>query len=164
MKRHLKWLLPLLALLVLVAAVLNTLRVRRADQAALAPSREPIALELAAADVVVARTQPLTRTLEVSGGLKAVNSAVDKAKVAAEVRTLAVREGDSVKLGQVLGQLDTTELDWRLRQAEQNASTARAQLDIAKRGLDNNRAMVAQGFISPTVLETSVSNEAGAQA
>jgi RND family efflux transporter MFP subunit len=165
MKRHLKWIIPLLVLAVIGALVLRSLNARRAEQAAAAPSaRSTLSLDLAPGDVVVARTVPLGRTLEVSGGLKAVNSALIKAKVAAELRTLTVREGDRVKAGQVLGQLDTTELDWRLRQAEQTASSARAQLDIAKRALENNRALVAQGFISPTGLETSVSNEAAAQA
>ena len=163
MKRHLKWILPLLALLVLAAGVMRSLDKRRAEQAT--PSaRATLALDQAPADVVVARTLSLSRTLEVSGGLKAVNSAQVKAKVAAELRKLSVREGDRVKAGQVIGQLDTTELDWRLRQAEQTASPARAQLDIARRALENNRALVAQGFISPTGLETSVSNEAAAQA
>lgn len=162
MKRVLKWLLPLIALLIVGALVAQKIAARRGATAA-AP-RAPLALELAAGDVAVARELPLTRTLEVSGGLKAVRSAVVKAKVAAEVQKLAVREGDTVKAGQVLGQLDTTELDWRVRQAEQNASSARAQLDIAKRALENNRALVAQGFISPTGLETSVANEAAAVA
>lgn len=164
MKRHLKWILPLLAVLLVGIGVLRALDKRRTEQAAAAPARETLALDLAPADVVVAKSVPLARTLEVSGGLKAVNTALVKAKVAAELRVLSVREGDRVKAGQVIGQLDTSELDWRLRQAEQQASSARAQLDIARRTLENNRALVAQGFISPTGLETSVNNEAAARA
>lgn len=164
MKRHLKWILPLLAVLLVGVGVLRALDKRRTEQAAAAPARETLALDLAPADVVVARSVPLARTLDVSGGLKAVNTALVKAKVAAELRVLSVREGDRVKAGQVIGQLDTSELDWRLRQAEQQASSARAQLDIARRTLENNRALVAQGFISPTGLETSVNNEAAARA
>ena len=164
MKRWLKWLIPVVAFAVLGAFVARALQARKAEQAPLMAQKAVVALDLAAADMVSARLLELTRTLEVSGGLKAVNTAVIKAKVAAEVKSLTVREGDSVKRGQVLGQLDTTELDWKLRQAEQTAGSTRAQADIAKRALENNRALVAQGFISPTGLETSVSNDVAAQA
>ena len=164
MKRRLLWIVPLLVVLALVVGVLRALDKRRNEQAAAAPARETLALDLAPGDVVTARRSALARTLEVSGGLKAVNSAVVKAKVAAELRTLTVREGDRVKAGQVIGQLDTVELDWRLRQADQTAASARAQFGIARRTLENNRALVAQGFISPTGLETSVDNEAAARA
>jgi RND family efflux transporter MFP subunit len=165
MKSTLKWLLPLLVVLLLGGFIARTLNARKTESEARArEAAVPTALELAATDVTTARSVELTRMLGVSGGLKAVNSAVVKARVAAEVKSLKVREGDKVERGQLLGQLDTTELDWRLRQAEQTAAAARAQLDIALRALENNRALVAQGFISPTGLQTSVSNEAAAQA
>ena len=165
MKRWMKWLVVVLIVAVIAGFVLRAVKQRRAQaEAAAAPASAPSALELGTADVTTARTLELSRTLPVSGGLRSVNSAIVKARVAAEVKTLTVREGDAVKAGQVIGRLDTSEFELRVRQAEQAAVSARTQLDIAKRALDNNRALVAQGFISPTGLETSVSNEAGAQA
>lgn len=165
--RWLRWLIVLLVLAI-VAVGIRLLLARRAATAtapaAAASAPPPPQLELAAADVLTLAPTTLSRRLEVSGSLKAVNTALVKARVAAELKSLTVREGDAVKAGQVIGQLDTTEFDWRLRQAEQQAASARAQLEIAQRQLANNKALVAQGFISPTALDTSVSNETGAQA
>ncbi len=165
-KPWLKWLIAAIVLLAIGGVVAKKLQTRKLERNAAAASSSKVAqaFDLSPADVVVASPQELVRTLSVSGGLKAVNSGFIKAKVAAEVKTLTVREGDTVKAGQVIGQLDTSELELRLRQAEQTAASSRAQLSIAQRALENNRALVAQGFISPTGMETSVSNEAAAQA
>lgn len=166
-KRGWKWLIGGIVLLLVLAFAARTLQARRADKAMAAPAIGKAAgqgFDLAATDVVTIAPRELVRTLAVSGGVKAVNSAFLKAKVAGEVQVLGVREGDTVKAGQVLGQIDTSELALRLRQAEQTAASSQAQLDIARRTLENNRALVAQGFISPTGLETSVSNEAAARA
>lgn len=164
MKRRIKWLIAIVLILVLGLAVLRTLHARKLARLSAAAPAASAALELARNDVVTARTLDLTRTLNLSGGLKAVNTAVVKAKIAAELKSLTVREGDTVKAGQVIGQIDTTEADLRVQQAAQTAESSRAQLGIAQRALENNRALVAQGFISATGLETSVSNHAAAQA
>ncbi|MEO5882847.1 MAG: efflux RND transporter periplasmic adaptor subunit [Caldimonas sp.] len=166
MKRWQRWTVAVVAVVVVAGFVARALIAKRSEQAAQTASAVtvPGGLDLAPGDVLVAKSIDLPRTLEISGGLKAVNSAVIRARVAAEVKSLTVREGDRVRAGQVLGQLDTTELDLKLRQAEQTASSSKSQLDIATRALENNRALVAQGFISATGLETSISNEAGARA
>jgi membrane fusion protein (multidrug efflux system) len=121
-------------------------------------------LEFTAADVLTAEARELPIGVEVSGSVRPVNTAWVKARVAGEIVRITVREGDAVKAGQVLVEQDTTELELRLRQAEQQLASARAQADIAQRTLANNRALVSQGFISATALEGSVSNEAAAQA
>ena len=165
MKRWQGWTIAVVAVVALGGFVARALVAKKSEQAAQSASTKvPGGLDLAPGDFLVARTIDLPRTLEVSGGLKAVNSAVIRARVAAEVKSLTVREGDRVKAGQVLGQLDTTELELKVKQAEQTASSTKSQLDIASRALENNRALVAQGFISATGLETSISNEAGARA
>jgi len=52
----------------------------------------------------------------------------------------------------------------RMRQAQESAQAAKAQVDIAQRSFNNNQALVDQGFISRTALETSLASLQAAQA
>lgn len=162
-RRTLWWVAGLAALVVLGLLGRSLLARKTAADMAVAPAAAA-AIELATGDVATARQAELVTQLQISGGLKAAQSAVVKAKVAAELKTLTVREGDRVLAGQLIGQLDSTEFAWRLRQAEDQAAAAQAQLDVAQRTLDNNKSLVNQGFISRNALDTSVSNAAGAAA
>lgn len=163
MTRRSRWLLVALAGLLLAGVGGRTLMQRKAQAAA--PAVAPmLAVELAPTDVARVQRSELAALLAVSGGLKAVDSAVVKARVAAEVAQLLVREGDRVAAGQLLGRLDDTEFRLKLRQAEDQAGSAQAQLEIAQRTQRNNQALVDQGFISRTALETSVSSANGANA
>ncbi len=168
MKPWLKWTLFGLTLAVVVGGGWRTLAARQSKQAALAAQQQAqkaqVALVLGATDLVTAKTVDLPITLPISGTVKAVNTAFVKARVAGELQGLTVREGDSVTAGQVLARIDPQESNARLDQARQQAQAARAQVAIAQRSFDNNRALVAQGFISGTALETSQANLAAAQA
>jgi RND family efflux transporter MFP subunit len=166
MTRRSRWILALITLLVLAGIGGRVAVVRRAQAtASVGAAPDPAAaVELAPGDVAIVRRADLAATLAVSGSLKAVDSAVVKARVGAEVLQLLVREGDRVQPGQLIGRLDDTEFKWRLKQAEDQAAAAQAQLDIARRTLDNNKALVAQGFISRNALDTSLSSADGAAA
>lgn len=129
-----------------------------------ASAAQAVALELGPADVLTARTQSLPLGLPLSGTLKASETALLKARVAGELLDLGVREGDAVKAGQVLARIDPTEYQARWRQAQQQADAARAQLDIAQKQFENNEALVKQGFISQTALQTSLMSLNGARA
>ncbi len=168
MKLPVKWIVAGVAVALLAAGVLRTLSSREAAKQALeaqqVSQKQQTSVELGAGDVLTAQTLELTQVLPISGALKAVNSAFVKAKVAGELQGLSVREGDFVKAGQVIARIDTTEYQARVRQAQQQAEAAKAQVDIAQRSLDNNQSLVSQGFISRTALDTSLNNLAAAQA
>jgi RND family efflux transporter MFP subunit len=166
MTRKWKWLLAALLVVLLLAGGWRAVAGRRAQQAAeaqLAAQRVQPTVELAAADVVRAETRELQRTLPVSGSLKAVDSAYVKARVPGELQGLTLREGDAVKAGQMIARIDATEMQARLKQAREQADAAKAQIDIAERQYSNNKALVDQGFISRSALDTSANNLTAAQ-
>ena len=151
--------LSALAVAAFVAGGAQWSKQRQAAQkaAALAALPPPVpTIELAASDVSTAQTQTLSLGIAVSGAVKA--------RVAGELQSLSVREGDRVQAGQVIAQIDPTEYRARVRQAQQQADAAKAQVDIAQRQFDNNQALVNQGFISQTALLTSQANLNGAKA
>jgi RND family efflux transporter MFP subunit len=120
--------------------------------------------ELSAQDVVAVRALDLAQTVAVSGSLKALQTAAIKARVAGELQGLTKREGETVRAGEAVARIDSTEAQARVRQAQQQAQAAQAQVAIARRAQDNNQSLVQQGFISATALETSSANLAAAEA
>lgn len=165
MKKTTLWILLALAVTLLGAGILRWSSTRQAAQAP-APTTAPTVphIELADTDVFTAQVQILNMGIAVSGPLKAVESAIIKARVAGELQDMSLREGDPVRAGQVIARIDPVEFQARVRQAQQQADAAQAQVDIAQRQFDNNQALVNQGFISQTALLTSQASLNGAKA
>ena len=139
---------------------------RQVQQKALADAtaqRAQAPLQLAAEEVLQVRRQNLAVGVPVSGALRAVDSAMVKARAGGELQGLTLREGDSVKAGQEVARIDPTEARARLRQAQQQAEAAKSQVDINQRQYANNRALVDQGFISATALVNSQASLEAAQ-
>jgi membrane fusion protein, multidrug efflux system len=164
-----KWMIALLVLVAIGVSVGRALQARKAQQetvaaATAANAKAQTIIELAATDVVKAQVKELAMGLPISGSLKAANSAIIKARVAGELQGLTVREGDTVKAGQVIARVDVTEYAARQQQAQDQADAAKAQIVIAQRQFDNNKALVEQGFISKTALDMSLATLNSAQA
>jgi len=121
-------------------------------------------IEFSQNDVFTAEVREITQGLGVSGTVKALNYAVIKARVAGEVKEITVREGDAVTAGQVLARIDPVEYQRRFEQAQEQASAAKSQMEIAQRQWDTNKALVDQGFISKTALDNSLASFQGAVA
>ena len=166
MKRWIKWGVALVFAVLIAAGGMRALSSRQAKQQALVAAgsaKDLGSVELAATDVVTAQTRELGQGLAISGSLRAVNTAVIKARVAGELQGLSLREGDFVRAGQVVARVDAAEYQSRVRQAREQAESARAQVNAAQRQYDNNKALVDQGFISKTALDTSLANLNAAQ-
>ena len=167
-KNRLKWVIAAVVVLLIAAGVVRALSTRKDRQQVLTTGtamqqQGQSQVELASTDVVKAQTLEVVQGLAVSGTLKAVNSAVIKARVAGELQGLTVREGDFVKAGQVIARIDSSEYQSRLRQAREQAASSMSQVEVAQRQYDNNKALVDQGFISKTALDTSLANLNAAQ-
>ncbi len=166
MKRWIPW-LAAAALVVLVGGgVWRAMAARQLQQKALAQAssqRADAPLQLTPGELVSVVRQSLVLGVPVSGSLRATESAMVKARVAGELQGLTVREGDSVRAGQVLARIEATESQARLRQVQQQADAAKAQVDINQRTVANNQALVNQGFISATALVTSQASLESAQ-
>jgi membrane fusion protein, multidrug efflux system len=169
MKRWAKWANWFWAMAVVMLVAWGALRAvssKKDQQLALSAAtaaKEQRSVELAPTDVVRAGMREVLQGLPVSGALRAVNSAFIKARVSGELRELTVREGDFVKAGQVIARIDASEYQSRVQQASEQAASAKAQVEVVQRQYDNNKALVAQGFISKTALDASQANLDAAQ-
>lgn len=122
--------------------------------AAPAPSTAVRVMELAPMDVGDVIRGPLEQSIPLSGTLQPYARTVVKSKVAGEVRDVRVREGTTVRRGDVLAELDDTELRARVAEKRAALEAARAQLDLARKNWAMNEQLLEQKFISRNAADT----------
>jgi len=147
------WIGGVLAVCAVAAAAAITVQRRNAggDDA----KKGKPALEFVASDVVRLEKRPLSVDVDVTGTVQAVSQTTVRAKVAAEVKKVLVREGDKVQVGQTLAEFDTSMLRAQLAERSAALESARAQLETAKRTRDSNAELVKQNFISKNAFDSA---------
>jgi RND family efflux transporter MFP subunit len=103
----------------------------------------------------------ISQMLPITGGIVAMPNRDVKvsAQVAGRVTALGVAEGDSVKQGQVVAELDDRLYQEQLRQARASADQAKASLDNAKLALQRNQDLFSRGIAARKDLENAQTQE-----
>ncbi len=157
-----------LALLVLLAlGVGGAMAVKRQAAKAVESGKKDgpaVTLEFAPGDIAVVAVRALAQGVSVSGSLSPVTHATVKSTVGGEVRRVLVREGEAVRQGVVLAEIDGTEARTRLEAALADQAERRARLDIAARNRDTNQGLLKQNFISQNAFDQLQSTYQASQA
>ncbi len=104
----------------------------------------------ATVEVAKATSASLTDDAQAVGSLKSVQGVMLRPEVSGRVSRIGFTEGQPVKRGQVLVQLDDTLQRAQLQQAE-------AQASIARTNLQRSRELLGQGFISQSAVDQNAS-------
>lgn len=143
------------AVVILAIAIVQAIRKR--ETAAIATDTASSVIEFAPGDLTTVSRRTLSETLPLTGSLRAVTQAAVKSKVAGSVLDVAVREGDTVKSGQLLAKIDARDYVARAEQSRGQMAAMAGQFDIARQTLENNRVLVEKGFISKNAFDTAQS-------
>jgi membrane fusion protein (multidrug efflux system) len=155
MTRTLKIAVALGAITVLAAAGLAAVRGKRAEQK---PAAAVPVAEFLQDDLFIVEPRSLDRVLPLTGSLAPLTEATVKAKVAGELVAVTVREGESVKQGQVLARIDLTEVQAKVAAREADVAAAKAQLVWAEKNRNQQRALLDKSFISQSAFDNIQSN------
>ncbi|MBK6289397.1 MAG: efflux RND transporter periplasmic adaptor subunit [Gammaproteobacteria bacterium] len=149
-----------LAAVVLLCGSLWFLSQHPGNGASLAAADRSVAqapMELAASDIATVKRRTLVRKLPLSGTLKPLVQSEIRSRVSGEVLEVSVREGQSVRAGEVLVRIDTRSQQALVASQRAALDKARADLSIASLNYENSQRLLEKQFIAQNVLDTSKS-------
>jgi multidrug efflux system membrane fusion protein len=124
--------------------------VRSADapsSAAIGPGGKPVAPAIPVI-AVPARQGDMPVYLSALGTVTAFNTVTVKSRVDGQIMHIAFTEGQMVKEGDLLVEIDPRPFQVQLAQAAGQMARDRAQLDVARRTQQRNKDLLAQGIIA----------------
>lgn len=162
MKKQVKWGLAALVIALLAGGGLFAAKGMSKSKADNKPDA-PKLLEFTPNEIATVKQVSLPLEVQSTGVLSAERSAIVRAKASAIVTRVLVEEGQTVKAGQVIAQLDSAELQQRLAAQEGALAASQARLVAAKKARDQQQTLFNQQYISQTALDAAQSGFDAAQ-
>jgi multidrug efflux system membrane fusion protein len=126
------------------------------------PARNPPPPVLVVAGTVERKPMPVV--LDTVGSVQSIASIALKPRVDSQVVALPVKEGDAVKAGQLIVQLDARSIDAQIQQASAAVEKDRAQVAQAQRDAARTQSLLATRVASQLQAENAQTALATAQA
>lgn len=114
--------------------------------------------------VATPQKKPITRFLETTGNVAAVNSADLVARVSGFVEAIKYEDGAPVKKGQVLFVIEQKPYELKVQQAKAAEDNARASLTSAQAAYQRQADLVPSGSASKAALDNALGTRDSAQA
>lgn len=114
-------------------------------------------IELAESDLVSVQAGEIEQTLRANGTLHARQETVVRAKIAGEILSVAVREGERVGAGQELARIDALEYQARLDDRQAALEAGRAQAALAESTRLKNEELRQKNFLSELAYDNAKS-------
>jgi len=149
-----RFFVALVCLLIIAGAAFAAFRYvpgSRAAQPKAAPAAVPVSVASVANKDVPVRIRAI-------GNVEPLTTVSIKARVDGQIDAVRFKEGDEVRAGAVLFELDRRPFEAQLAQAQANLLKDKALLDHAVEQARRNKDLLAQKFISPDAYETVKTN------
>jgi membrane fusion protein (multidrug efflux system) len=143
---------------VVILATVGGFAAVRSKRAGQKPAAAQPVAEFLQNDLYIVEPGTLEQSLPLTGSLAPLNEATVKAKVAGELVAVTVREGESVKQGQVLARVDLTEVGARVAAREADVAAAKALLVWTEKNRNQQKALLEKSFISQNAFDNVQSN------
>lgn len=115
-------------------------------------------LELLAQDIATVTLSDLHQTLMVTGTLHPLNSIEVRTSVAGRLASVQVLEGEQVQKGQIIAQIEDTDLKAKLQDKLGALEAGESQLVLTNKAYAKGQNLLKQGYISQTDFDTMESN------
>lgn len=125
-------------------------------------SPEPIAPPLPSVSIITVGTQEVGEYNEAVARIEAINTVELRARVEGAITQWRFREGDQVRQGQLLFEIDRQNYEAAYKQAQANLSSAKTERQRTAQDYERGKELRPNGFISQSDLDTLASNAAKA--